>query len=92
MLECGNGTAVSHAGLRCFYSPDPVVAMARVWVRTVAAGDDHILALGWDGRVYSWGYNYFGQLGHGDLLDRFSPTLVDGFECVFGVAASSIRN
>jgi alpha-tubulin suppressor-like RCC1 family protein len=56
--------------------------MVGVVVRAVAAGDTHSLALGWDGRVYSWGENECGQLGHGDELNRPLPTLVEGLEGV----------
>ena len=31
-----------------------------------------------DGFVYSWGYNWDGQLGHGDRKDRYIPTLING--------------
>jgi hypothetical protein len=29
-----------------------------------------------ENQLYSWGNNHWGQLGHGDTTDRFSPTLV----------------
>ena len=28
------------------------------------------------GEVYSWGSGIFGQLGHGNLRDRFSPMMI----------------
>jgi alpha-tubulin suppressor-like RCC1 family protein len=70
-------------------APTAVVAMAGVRVRSVAAGRCHSFALGWDGRVYSWGQNNRGQLGHGDRLARPTPVLVQGLEGVRGVAAAS---
>ena len=33
-----------------------------------------------NGEVYSWGYNYYGQLGHGDLEKRNTPTLISFFK------------
>jgi alpha-tubulin suppressor-like RCC1 family protein len=42
-------------------------------VSMVTAGRFHALALTTAGEVWSWGRNNFGQLGHGDLVDRFSP-------------------
>jgi hypothetical protein len=48
----------------------------------------HSLALSWDGRVYSWGHNGDGQLGHGDKADRPLPALVEGLEGVRGVAVA----
>jgi alpha-tubulin suppressor-like RCC1 family protein len=62
--------------------------MTGVRVRSVVAGSFHSLALGWDGRVYSWGQNKEGQLGHGDMLDRPSPVLVEGIEGVRDIAAA----
>ncbi|WP_232342915.1 InlB B-repeat-containing protein [Bifidobacterium choladohabitans] len=39
----------------------------------VAAGDSHVLAIGSDGIVYSWGRNDHGQLGDGTATDRYKP-------------------
>mmetsp|Transcript_15899 Transcript_15899/g.25166 ORF Transcript_15899/g.25166 Transcript_15899/m.25166 type:complete len:594 (-) Transcript_15899:75-1856(-) len=30
-----------------------------------------------DGKVYTWGNNFFGQLGHGDRMDRKTPMIVE---------------
>jgi alpha-tubulin suppressor-like RCC1 family protein len=62
--------------------------MAGVHMRSVAAGVLHSLALGWDGRVHSWGFDSDGELGHGDLQVRRSPALVQGLEGARDVAAS----
>jgi len=47
-------------------------------IRAVAAGGGlgHSLALGPDGRVWTWGRNNHGQLGDGTTLDRLSPVVV----------------
>jgi alpha-tubulin suppressor-like RCC1 family protein len=66
--------------------------MAGVRVRSVAAGVDYSLALDWDGRVYSWGFNANGQLGQGDKLDRLLPTLVEGLKGVCGIAVGYARS
>jgi hypothetical protein len=64
LLTCGHGPSVGQGHERAVVSiPTPVSAMAWVRVQSMAAGRDHSLALGWDGRVYSWGANYSGQLG-----------------------------
>ena len=31
-----------------------------------------------DGFVYSWGYNWNGELGHGDTTNRSIPTIING--------------
>jgi hypothetical protein len=90
LLACGEGPAVGHGDATAFSSnPTPVAALAGVQLRSVAAGAVHILALGWDGRVYSWGRNERGQLGQGDTLVRPVPAPVEGLEDVRGVAAAS---
>jgi alpha-tubulin suppressor-like RCC1 family protein len=61
--------------------------MARVRVQSVAAGDYHSFALSWDGRVYSWGFSFHRQLGHGDTLDRPVPALVEGLQNVRSLIA-----
>ena len=42
----------------------------------VSAGGIHSLALGSDGNVYAWGYNYNGQLGDGTSTTRYAPVRV----------------
>ncbi len=42
----------------------------------VSAGYAHSLALGSDGNVYAWGYNYYGQLGDGTTTERHAPVRV----------------
>jgi alpha-tubulin suppressor-like RCC1 family protein len=82
LLACGQSVAAGQ-----HFDPTPVAGMADVRVRSVAAGDSHCLVLRWDGLVYSWGKNTQGKLGHGDELDRESPTLIEGLEGVCGIAA-----
>jgi alpha-tubulin suppressor-like RCC1 family protein len=90
LLSCGQGYAVGRNDEQVDRSvPTLVAAMASVPVRSMAAGFRHSLALGWDGRVYSWGDNSFGQLGHKDRHHRPSPTLVEKLEDVRGIEAAS---
>jgi len=44
----------------------------------VAAGGLHSVALGAEGRVWTWGYGEDGQLGHMDQETRLVPTLLVG--------------
>jgi alpha-tubulin suppressor-like RCC1 family protein len=48
----------------------------------------HSLAFGWDGRVYSWGDNDYGQLGHGDQKWRGLPVPIEGVEGVRSIDAA----
>lgn len=45
-------------------------------VAKVSAGWAHSVAVGVDGRTYSWGLNSHGQLGLGDTATRLSPHLL----------------
>ena len=52
-------------------------------IRHVSCGNDHVLLLGRGcGRVWSSGLNHRGQLGHGDLVGRAEPTVVEGLDGV----------
>ena len=42
----------------------------------IATGETHTCALTSDGRVYCWGFNYFGGLGDGTTTTRLVPTAV----------------
>ena len=41
--------------------------MGDVCIVQIATGKEHVLALDSKGRVYSWGRNDHGQLGHGEF-------------------------
>ena len=45
-------------------------------VKHVTGGWRHTAAVTSDGRLFSWGWNRFGQLGLGHLVDMHKPTLV----------------
>ena len=42
----------------------------------ISCGSDHSFALSNIGEVYSWGLNFKGQLGHGDVENRYEATIV----------------
>lgn len=44
-------------------------------IKALAAGLDHVLIINNQGRIWSWGYNGYGQLGNGGTADiNFEPT------------------
>lgn len=57
--------------------------MAGKRIKEVSAGGYHVLALSEDGKVYSWGYNYYGQLGDSSTINRKTPVEVN-FSGVLG--------
>lgn len=59
----------------------------------IAAGGSHALALNETGNVYSWGYNYFGQLGYQtDQSVSAVPYMVPLSQDVVGISASDNHN
>ncbi len=48
------------------------------FVEVVSGGMQHY-ALAANGEVWSWGYNNYGQLGHGDTANRAAPTRIEYF-------------
>ncbi|MEU7023834.1 Ig-like domain repeat protein [Streptomyces sp. NPDC046203] len=59
--------------------PTPAEALlpAGVQATAIAAGRYHSLAVTSDGRVFAWGYNYWGQLGNGTTGVDPNPTPVE---------------
>jgi hypothetical protein len=53
----------------------------------MAAGYGHSLAIGSDGKLYAWGYNFYGQLGDGSTIDRSSPVTVNSYPALPTVTA-----
>jgi PKD repeat protein len=79
--QLGYGTASTDP----YPVPAPIAALSHV--TTVSAGDTHVIAQTADGKVWTWGINFAGQLGLGDFADRWLPTEVVGLSGVVGVFA-----
>ncbi|CCI46447.1 unnamed protein product [Albugo candida] len=73
----GLGTQCDHL------EPAMVKKLAHVFLVKVAAGENHTLALSRYGKLYSWGSNSFGQLGHSSkctLESRLFPKRIDALK------------
>lgn len=80
MGQLGIGTT---GGMRT--SPVPVPGLSDVTM--VSTGHYHALALRADGSVWTWGYNFAGQLGDGTTTTRNRPVRVTGTRTYQYVAA-----
>jgi alpha-tubulin suppressor-like RCC1 family protein len=72
--------------------PEAVAGLSNITAISVSPDNEsyiHYLALDGDGRVWSWGENYRGQLGDGTTDDRTVPGLVPGLTGVTSIRASS---
>jgi hypothetical protein len=60
-------------------------------VASVSAGERHVVVLGTDGRVWSWGENAAGQLGDGTNLNRYFAAPVPNLANVVSVKAGGLH-
>lgn len=74
----GKKSGAGDAGATYLSTPCRLAPLVGVPIVFVAGGSAacHCIALDASGRTYTWGRNEKGQLGHGDLFTRNSPTVV----------------
>jgi len=82
-----NGSGQLGIGSTQASHPIPAAVPGLDFVKAVAAGRYHSLALRADGTVWSWGLNSDGQLGDGTLTRRNAPAQVPGLANVIAIAA-----
>ena len=70
------------------YLPYPMRIPGLTGVAAVAAGVSHSLALMTDGTVRAWGFNRWGLLGDGTVIDRHAPVAVQGVKNAVAVVAN----
>ncbi|MFC0598251.1 Ig-like domain repeat protein [Streptomyces palmae] len=69
--QLGDGTTTRRT------APVQVLLPAGTQVTALASGDDHTIAATASGRLLSWGYNRYGQLGDGTTTNRAQPEEVE---------------
>jgi hypothetical protein len=72
--------------------PRLIEALNHMVVKQVAAGADHSMVLTRDGDVFTWGREYFGQLGHGNTDDQYVPKRVESLTNMTDIAAGSFHS
>lgn len=68
-------------------NPLPVQVLNLPNIIAIAAGDRHSLALDADGNVWSWGGNFYGQLGNGSRDNTDTPQQITNMNNIVGIAA-----
>ena len=82
-----NGSGQTGTGLPLDNIVKPTALTGLSGIIAIASGLSHGLALQSDGTVWSWGYNYSGQLGIETINDSFTPVRVTGINSVTAIAA-----
>lgn len=75
-LAEGDSLAVS------FFTSPQILDMSppeEILVESASCGSRHTAAVTRDGRLYTWGFGQWGQLGHGDQWTQDHPIRVDSF-------------
>ena len=68
----------------------PVQVVDLTNIKSMAGGEGHSLALDDNGRVYSWGWNSFGQLGIGsEIQESSTPILIESLDNIIAVSADT---
>jgi alpha-tubulin suppressor-like RCC1 family protein len=79
LWSCGyNGSGQLGDGTTTMRSSPVTTAGGGTNWKQVEGGDDHTAAIKTDGTLWTWGYNYYGQLGDGTTTDRSSPGTIAG--------------
>jgi alpha-tubulin suppressor-like RCC1 family protein len=81
--QCGLGTTVTQ-------TDSPALIATLPPVRALSTSQDHSIFLLKDSTVWVSGKNNFGQLGSGDLTNRYQPLKVPGLSHIAGVAAGGV--
>eukprot|EP01084_Bolivina_argentea_P295347 508441_1 len=82
LFVCGNDS-YGHGVLGLGKETTSVEKIIKIPTQTkfidIYCGRVHTLALDNNGQIWSWGYEEYGQLGHGDTNHRYKPTMIEYF-------------
>jgi alpha-tubulin suppressor-like RCC1 family protein len=79
----------SPAVVSSFQNTSPVRLTELPGIKSVSAGDDHLVLLTESGTVLTWGKNDLGQLGDGTNVDRDAPIAVPNLASIVSVKAGA---
>lgn len=86
----GNAGRLGRGVLSGVQVPGTIKALSGI--KAIAATNQHALAVGEDGSVWSWGMNRYGALGDGSTNDRSAPARVSGLADITAVAAGALHS
>jgi alpha-tubulin suppressor-like RCC1 family protein len=87
-LYCwGRAACAGFGGLEHVYTPTLIQGdLSREKVISVSCGRSHTAAVTESGQVWTWGYGYEGELGHGEKSSQLQPKRVESLNKVVDVA------
>ncbi|KAK5577858.1 hypothetical protein RB653_002806 [Dictyostelium firmibasis] len=71
---CGTTGRLGHGDEQPKFKPTPVSSLLGKSIVSVAAGVMHTACVDSNGKIYSWGWNRYGQLGNGTVKSQTLPT------------------
>ena len=69
--QLGDGTATQRTTPTLVSLPSGVTSLSNL-----TGGENHTCGIGSDNQAYCWGFNNFGQIGDGTIIDKTTPTQV----------------
>ena len=85
VYSCGFGYygQLGHDNTSDNYTPTPTLIQYfvdnSIAISHIYPGEQHTIFLATNDNVYSCGYGYYGQLGHDNTSDKYTPTLIQYF-------------
>ena len=97
VFSFGNGRCgrLGHGDEKEQHKPKLITALESHFVTCVAAGERHAGVVTLEGKAFTWGSNTHGQLGNGNNISSFAPSVVlapDGKIPLLGVKFLDISN
>ncbi|CAL1527289.1 unnamed protein product [Lymnaea stagnalis] len=76
--KCTSKCTCDEANLVMRFEIDPIIM--GISIKDVSCGKEHVLLLGENGSIYSYGFGSRGQLGHNSVEGNSSPTLIEALD------------
>ncbi|XP_063909178.1 serine/threonine-protein kinase Nek8 isoform X2 [Zophobas morio] len=78
VFSCGDGQGgcLGHGDWNSLQTPKIIDSLGNVNITQIRCGDEHVVALSTDGKVFTWGSSKNGQLGQGHTQYRCMPLAI----------------
>lgn len=79
---CGSSGKTGHGSSNTIYAPRLIDSVSHIRMKDVCTGSNHTLLLAEDGRLFSFGWCRYAQLGHGNFDEQDKPKEVQALKGV----------